>query len=67
MESRPALLEDAAASPPSHAELLALVHLLRAGKLNQTQAETVRALRARLLVLAEHDNRQMNQVGPVGL
>jgi integrase len=45
--------EDAAAEPPTHGELLALVDSLRSGTLNDTQTETVCLLRARLAMLAE--------------
>jgi integrase len=44
--------EDAAAEPPTHGELLALVDSLRSGTLNDTQTETVQLLRAKLAMLA---------------
>ncbi len=53
IERQMALPEDAAAEPPSSGQLLALVDALRNGTLNESQQETVRALRAGLVVLAE--------------
>jgi hypothetical protein len=41
------------AKPPSNGQLLALVDALRGGTLNESQQETVRALRAGLVALAE--------------
>jgi len=41
-----ALPEDARAEPPSTGQLLALVDSLHEGTLNETQAETIRQLRA---------------------
>jgi integrase len=55
VERRMALPEDAAGSPPSHAELLALVDSLHIGTLNDAQAETVYALRTGIMALAERD------------
>jgi hypothetical protein len=53
IERQMALPEDAYAEPPSSGQLLALVDALRNGTLNESQQETVRALRAGLAALAE--------------
>ena len=53
IERQMALPEDAQAEPPSSGQLLALVDALRSGTLNESQQETVRALRAGLVALAE--------------
>ncbi len=42
--------------PPDSGQLLALVDALRSGILNETQQETVRALRAGIVALAERDS-----------
>jgi hypothetical protein len=56
IERRLALPEDALAEPPSAGQLLALVDSLHQGTLNDTQAETIRRLRAGILTLAEQHN-----------
>jgi len=48
-----ALPEDAHAEPPSSGQLLALVDALRSGTLNESQQETVCALRAGITALAD--------------
>jgi integrase len=53
VESRLALQEGVAAIPPTSGQLLALVDSLRSGTLNDTQQETVQALRAGILALAQ--------------
>ncbi len=53
VESRLALQEGAAAMPPTSGQLLALVDSLRSGTLNDAQQETVQALRAGILTLAQ--------------
>lgn len=53
IERQMALPEDAQAEPPSSGQLLALVDALRSGTLNESQQETVCALRAGLVALAE--------------
>lgn len=53
VEGQIKVAEDAAAEPPTHGELLALVDSLRSGMLNDSQTETVRLLRAKLAALAE--------------
>jgi len=55
VESRLALDEDKSAPPPNAGQLLALVDSLRSGTLNEAQAETVHALRAGILALAERE------------
>lgn len=52
VESRMALAEDAVTLPPGPGELLALVDSLRNGTLNETQIETVRALRTGIMAQA---------------
>ena len=44
---------EGATSPPDSGQLLALVDALHAGTLNDTQRETVQALRIGILALAE--------------
>jgi hypothetical protein len=56
IERRLALPEDALAEPPGTGLLLALVDSLREGTLNETQAATVRQLRAGILALSERQN-----------
>ena len=53
VEHQMALPEDAAAEPPTSGQLLALVDALRNGTLNEVQQETMRALRAGIMALAE--------------
>jgi integrase len=53
IESRLALQEGAVAIPPTSGQLLALVDSLGRGTLNDTQQETVQALRAGILALAQ--------------
>ena len=53
VEGQIKVAEDAAAEPPTHGELLALVDSLRSSTLNDSQTETVRLLRAKLATLAE--------------
>lgn len=53
IERQMALPEDAQAEPPSSGQLLALVDALRSGTLNESQQETVCALRAGITALAE--------------
>jgi integrase len=55
IERQMALPEDAVVEPPSSGQLLALVDALRSGTLNESQQETVRALRAGLVARAERD------------
>jgi integrase len=50
-----ALGSDAPESPPHSGQLLALVDALGVGTLNETQRETVQALRADILALAERE------------
>lgn len=54
IERQMSLPEDAVAEPPSSGQLLALVDALRNGTLNESQQETVRALRAGITALTEH-------------
>jgi hypothetical protein len=56
IERRLVLPEDALVVPPSAGQLLALVDSLREGTLNQVQAETIRQLRAGILVFSEQQN-----------
>ena len=56
VEHQMALPEDKVAEPPNCGQLLALVDALRSGTLNETQTETVRALRAGIVALAERDS-----------
>lgn len=51
-----ALPEDALAETPGAGHLLALVDSLCQGALNERQAETMRALRAGILALAERES-----------
>jgi integrase/recombinase XerD len=53
IERQMSLPEDAYAEPPSSGQLLALVDALRSGTLNDSQQETVRALRAGITAYAE--------------
>ncbi len=53
VESRLALQDGAEAIPSTSGQLLALVDSLRGGTLNDTQQETVQALRAGILALAQ--------------
>jgi len=53
IESRMALVEEAATLPPGHGALLALVDSLRSGTLNAMQIETVRVLHAGIMAQAE--------------
>ena len=53
VEQQMALTDDARNEPPDSGQLLALVDALRSGTLNESQQETVRALRAGLLALTE--------------
>jgi hypothetical protein len=53
IERQMSLPEDAQAEPPSSGQLLALVDALRSGTLNESQQETVRALRTGITALAE--------------
>jgi integrase len=55
IERRLALAEGPTTSAPDPAQLLALVDALSAGTLNQTQRQTVQALRAGILTLAERE------------
>ena len=55
VERQIALTEDAAAQPPSPAEMLALADALRSGTLNERQTEMVQALRTGIMALAERD------------
>jgi hypothetical protein len=55
VEKRLALPEDRQVEPASTGQLLALVDSLRAGTLNPTQLEAVRALRTGLMALAEQE------------
>jgi hypothetical protein len=50
-------------TPPDSGQLLALVDALHAGTLNDAQRETVQALRAGLLALAEDGNGARTQAG----
>jgi hypothetical protein len=52
------LLENQAISPPTPGELVALVDSLRSGTLNEQQTETVRALRAGIVTLAEDEAKR---------
>ncbi|MCL7453710.1 MAG: hypothetical protein M8467_11760 [Anaerolineae bacterium] len=45
-----------AGNPPDSGQLLALVDALHAGTLNDSQRETVQALRAGILAIAQGDN-----------
>jgi site-specific recombinase XerD len=56
VEKRLALPEDRQVEPAGAGQLLALVDSLRAGTLNPTQLEAVRALRTGLMALAEREN-----------
>jgi len=60
IESRMALQEKSANLPPNSGQLLALLDSLRNGTLNEMQAETVQALRADILALAERDAGQLD-------
>ena len=53
VESRLALQDGAKTIPPTSGQLLALVDSLRSGMLNDAQQETVPALRAGILALAQ--------------
>jgi len=53
--------QDAAISPPTSGELVALADSLRSGTLNEQQADVVRALRAGIVALAE---QEMNKANP---
>ena len=64
VENRLNLAENAALSPPTPGGLVALVDSLRSGTLNTQQAEAVRALRAGILALAEHETNQANPSAP---
>jgi len=66
VENRLNLAENAAISPPSPGELVALVDSLRNGTLNEQQAEVVRALRAGILALAEQTTSAANPSTPSG-
>jgi hypothetical protein len=54
------LPEDAVAEPLTSGQLLALVDTLRNGTLNESQQETVRALRAGLLALTESNSTPLD-------
>ena len=60
IERQMSLPEDAYAEPPSSGQLLALVDSLRSGTLNDSQQETVRALRAGLAALAERQSAPLD-------
>ena len=53
VESRLALQESATALPLTSGQLLALVDSLRSGTLNDAQVETIQALRAGIMALAQ--------------
>ncbi len=53
IEQQMALADEAKIEPPDSGQLLALVDALRNGTLNESQQETVRALRAGIVALAE--------------
>ncbi|MBN1978753.1 MAG: hypothetical protein JW918_15250 [Anaerolineae bacterium] len=57
VEARMALTEGAEGVPPTGGQLLALVDALHDGTLNDTQRETVHALRVGILALVEQECR----------
>ncbi|MBP7690219.1 MAG: phage integrase family protein [Thermoflexales bacterium] len=65
VERQMALPEDAHAEPPSSGQLLALVDSLRSGTLNESQRETVRALRAGITALAERGSAPLDSDRPI--
>jgi integrase len=65
IERQLALPEDAVAEPPSSGQLLALVDALRSGTLNESQQETVHALRAGLVALAERTATTVDTDRPI--
>jgi hypothetical protein len=65
VERQMALPEDAKAELPSSGQLLALVDALRSGTLNESQQETVRALRAGITALAERGPAPLDSDRPI--
>jgi len=62
IESRIKVQSDPASQPPTSGQSLALVDSLRDGTLNDGQRDTLHALRAGILALAECDNGSRPQV-----
>ncbi len=60
VEQQMALTDDAKSEPPDSGQLLALVDALRNGTLNESQQETVCALRAGIVALAERSSAPLD-------